>query len=198
MSDSGSAYTRLTQQELVSGLRELVLRVRESGIRGARILIVGGAALQLGHFDRQLTYDIDARLEPADELLELARVIAAERSWAPDWLNNSAAQFIPAYGRTVDWIPLLRTDDIEVAVAPHEVLLAMKLRAARPGRDTADIARLMVLNHIDSVEAASELLSEFYPDDDLSDRALAQVQKILEVGLPTPSPSPELPDLAVL
>lgn len=195
MSDTGSSYTRLTRAELVSGLRELVLRARQSGISGIRILIVGGAALQLGHFDRQLTYDIDARLEPASELLELARVIAAERGWAPDWLNDSAAQFIPAYGRTVEWVPVMQADDIEVAIAPQDVLLAMKLRAARPGRDTEDIARLMALNHIESVDAASDLFAEFYPGDDLSDRAVAQVQKILEVGLPANSPAPALPDI---
>lgn len=198
MSDEESSYTRLTQEELVSGLRELVRRARQSGISGIRILIVGGAALQLGHFSRQLTYDIDARLEPASELLELARVIATERGWAPDWLNDSASQFIPAYGRTVEWVPILQADDIEVAIAPHDVLLVMKLRAGRPGRDTDDIARLMALNHIDSVDAASDLLAEFYPGDDLSDRAVAQVQKIQEVGLPALSPAPTLPDIGTL
>lgn len=181
----------------MSGLRELVVRARESGLTGIRVLIVGGAALQLGHFGRQLTFDIDAQLEPAGELLALAHEIATERGWATDWLNDSAAQFIPAYGRTVDWIPILRTNDVEVVIAPHDALLAMKLRAARPGRDAEDIAQLMRLNHIESVEAAGELFGEFYPGDDLSDRALAQVRKIIEVGLPDVSPTPELPDLDI-
>jgi hypothetical protein len=195
VSDAESPYTRLTRQEIIAGLRDLVLRARASGIEGVRILIVGGAALQLGYFERELTYDIDARLEPAGELLELARAIAAEHGWAPDWLNDSAAQFIPAYGRTADWIPIHRTQDTEVAVAPRDVLLAMKLRAARPGRDSEDIARLMALNNIDSADEASELFAEFYPGDDLSDRALAQVQRILNVGLPAMSSPPALPDL---
>jgi hypothetical protein len=62
----------------------------------------------------------------------------------------------------------------------------MKLRASRPGRDDDDIARLLALHAIDSIEEAEELHRAFYPGDELTDRALPLLEDILRGGVPAP------------
>jgi hypothetical protein len=101
--------------------------------------------------------------------------------------------FIPTWGRAVDWEPVFDDANISIAVAPVDALLAMKLNAARPGRDTDDIAKLMSLNNIASVEQAEELFESFYPGDALPARTVRLVERILEIGLPEKPETPVHP-----
>jgi hypothetical protein len=66
-------------------------------------------------------------------------------------------------------------------------MLAMKLRANRPGRDTRDIRLLLALCGIDTLEQAEGLYEEFYPGDLFTDRAERMVIAILD-DVPTPVP----------
>jgi hypothetical protein len=179
---------QLTRQDLINGLSELVRRAHAAGVSGVSIRIVGGAALRLAHFDRATTADIDAQIEPLAPLTPIIEAIARDRGWATDWLNNKAVMFIPTLGQTVDWEPVLDEADISIAVAPLDALLAMKLNAARPGRDTDDIAKLLALNDIESVACAEDLFESFYPGDALPDRTIKLLDRILQSGLP-PKPS---------
>ena len=77
-----------------------------------------------------------------------------------------------------------------IQLAAKEALLAMKLRANRPGRDTNDIRQLMSLCDISTLEDAETLYEDFYPGDALTDRAVGMVSRILEGGLPEHVPSP--------
>ncbi|WP_157962507.1 nucleotidyl transferase AbiEii/AbiGii toxin family protein [Homoserinimonas sp. OAct 916] len=175
-------------------MKELVHRAEVAGIRGASIRIIGGAALRIAHFHREATVDIDARIKPWDELEPIVRVIAAEHSWPENWLNTNASQFIPHLGKTVEWVPLYETEAVVVSVAAADAMLAMKLLALgrRRGRDAADVAQLLVLNKITSVEAAEQLFEEFYPGDALDDEAIRALEHIFEVGLPdNPSQEPD-------
>lgn len=123
----------LDRQDLIEGLREVIQRARLLEITGISIRIVGGAALRIAHFERATTYDIDAQIQPLDQILPLIEEIGNERGWPTDWLNDKAAMFIPSWGRTVEWEPLFDDATISISVAPVDVLLAMKLKAARPG-----------------------------------------------------------------
>lgn len=58
----------LDLNDLVSGLREVVKRAHEAGIRDVSIRIVGGAALRIAYFERATTADIDAQIQPLDQL----------------------------------------------------------------------------------------------------------------------------------
>ena len=80
--------------------------------------------------------------------------------------------------------------NVSIAVAPLDALLAMKLNAARPGRDTDDIAKLLALNNIDSVVAAESVFESFYPGDTLPERAIKLLEHIIQIGLP---PKPQTP-----
>jgi hypothetical protein len=176
----------LDHGDLVDGLRELIARAHQAGIRGARVYIVGGAALRLAHFERDATMDIDARIHGIEELQPIIDDIGRARGWEPDWLNDNAAQFIPGYGAKVDWSPVYDGEAISIWVAPADVLLAMKLKAmeGRRGRDELDVARLMAANNITTVEGAEDLLESFFPGDALNDCAHARLQEIIAAGPP--------------
>ncbi|MHB1173002.1 MAG: hypothetical protein ACYCZY_11050 [Lacisediminihabitans sp.] len=180
----------LDRQDLIDGLREVIRRARLLNITGVSIRIVGGAALRIAYFERATTYDIDAQIQPLDQIRPLVEEIARERGWPADWLNNKAAMFIPSWGRAVDWESLFDDANISISVAPIDALLAMKLKAARPGRDTDDIVQLLGLNEITTVAAAEELFESFYPGDSLDDRTIALLERIFERGLP---PKPATP-----
>jgi hypothetical protein len=187
---------QLDRQDLIDGLRDVVRSARVQGVAGVSIRIVGGAALRLAYFDRDTTADIDAQIEPMDRLAPIIERIAGERGWPSTWLNNDAVMFIPAWGQAVDWEPILDDANVSIAVAPIDALLAMKLNAARPGRDTEDIAKLLVLNGINSLADAEAVFESFYPGDALPERTANLVERIISVGLPAKPEAPTTPDLA--
>lgn len=187
----------LDRDDLIDGLRDLVGRARAAGVVGATIRIVGGAALRLAYFDRPTTVDIDARIEPYEKIEPLTRQIAEERNWPEDWLNDKAGQFIPDWGRSVDWQLLYGDASISIWVAPVDALLAMKLHAlqGRPGRDTDDVAKLLRLNEITDVGAAEEHYEAFYPGDAFTPRTITLLEKMFSIGLPERPATPEIPKI---
>ena len=87
----------LERDDLIAGLRELAAELAGNGER-VGIRIVGGAALSLYYFDRRSTVDIDAAIHPSEAALSVASRIALRHGWPADWLNSSAAGFIPFIG----------------------------------------------------------------------------------------------------
>lgn len=187
---------QLDRDDLINGLREVVRQATERGLTRVSIRIVGGAALRLAHFDRGTTADIDAQIEPMESLAPIVANIARDRGWPADWLNDKAAMFIPTWGQSVDWEPMLDDENVSIAIAPLDALLAMKLNAARPGRDTDDIAKLLALNNISTSDAAETLFESFYPGDALPKRTIQLIERIIEIGLPAKPPAPPSPDFS--
>jgi len=183
----------LTRDDLIDALRELVAELTAAG-QPSGIRIVGGAALSLRYFERRTTVDIDARIHPAEPTIAIAERIALRRDWPADWLNTKAAGFIPI-GRDAGWEPLYDDSQVSVWVASAPTLLAMKLRASRPGRDTDDIADLMALCGVDSVAAADAHFESFYPGEVLEPRAYRVLDAILARGVPTVPEAPPEVDL---
>lgn len=186
--------TGLGRVDLIDGLRELVRRARRDGISGVSIQIVGGAALRLAYFDRPTMY-VDARIHPVESLAALIAAIAIERDWPVDWLNANASQFIPAWGTSVQWRPLLDDDSVSIWVAPVDALLARKLHAlqSRPGRDADDVAKLLRLNDVEDVAGAEEHYGGFYPGDGFTTRTHDTVKRMFQIGLPAAGDTPLLP-----
>lgn len=169
--------TLLDREDIIDGLRDLIAELRTAG-EEAGIRLVGGAALALRYFDRGTTQDLDSlHIHPGtDEAVAAAAArVADRRGWDPAWLNFAVEQAdaIPTFGRrAVEWESLYDHDRIVIQVAAKEAMLAMKLRANRPGRDTNDIRQLLKLCAITTLEEAEELYEDFYPGDLLSDRAI--------------------------
>ena len=105
---------QLDRQDLIDGLREVVRQSHERGITGVSIRIMGGAALRLAHFERATTADIDAQIEPMNQIAPIVEQIGKDRGWSADWLNNEAVGFIPAWGRSVEWEPLLDDERVDL------------------------------------------------------------------------------------
>jgi hypothetical protein len=186
--------TSLDRDDIVAGLRELITELRAAG-EVAGIRLVGGAALALRYFDRGVTQDLDAlHVRPgSDEAVAAAAGRVARRhDWDPAWLNFAVTQAdaLPTLGRAVEWETLYDHDGISIQVASKEALLAMKLRANRPGRDTRDIRLLLGLCEIATLEDSEDLYEEFYPGDGLTTRAVGIVNAILGDG---PIAAPQSP-----
>ena len=180
----------LSRDDLERGLQLVVAELRDRGM-SANVRIVGGAALALRYYDRESTYDIDIAVNLSEsDLAEVAEAVAAEQGWSADWLNSAAAKFVPSYGRSVDWVTIHDEHGIVIQIAPPEALLAMKLRANRPGRDDYDIKVLMAICSLSTVDELEELFGEFYPADMLSERALKIIATIQAEGIGEPPPAP--------
>lgn len=183
--------TALDRNAIIIGLRDLVAELRNSG-EVAGIRLVGGAALALCYFDRGTTQDLDVlHVRPGsdDSVAAAAERVALKHGWDAKWLNFEVtkADAVPTLGRVVEWETIYDEDGIVIQVASKEGMLAMKLRANRPGRDTRDIRLLLALCQVHTLEDAEELYEEFYPGDALVPRAEKIVNAILN-GEPTPAP----------
>lgn len=107
------------------------------------------------------------------------------------YFDVEKADALPTFGRRpVQWETIYAHDGIVIQVAAKDAMLAMKLRANRPGRDTNDIRQLLRLCDVTTLDDAEELYEDFYPGDALSDRAVKMVVAILEGGLPDEVRSP--------
>lgn len=112
-------------------------------------------------------------------------------AWSSGYASSSRS-----CGRRADaWETLYDDGNVVIQVASAEAMLAMKLRANRPGRDDTDIAKLMVLCGVSSVAEAEELYETYYSAEVLPDRAVAMVTRILAVGLPHIPAAPPAADL---
>ena len=83
--------------------------------------------------------------------------------------------------------------EVSVWVASARMLLAMKLRASRPGRDDEDIANLLSICAIADVDETEDLYEEFYPGEMLEPRAHRILKLVFSQGLP---PTPATPPAA--
>lgn len=190
----------LDRDDILSGLRDLIAELHSAG-EVAGIRLVGGAALAIRYFDRRTTGDLDSlHIRPGSDeaVLSAARLVGERHGWASNWFNFAVerADSVPTFGRRgVEWETLYDRDGVVVQVASKEALLAMKLRANRPGRDTDDIRKLLALCDVTTLAAAEEFYEDFYPGDALAHRAIDVVGRILAGGLPSTVPSPGAIDL---
>lgn len=184
----------LNRDDILSGLRELVGELHAAG-ESAGIRLVGGAALAIRYLNRRTTGDLDSlHIQPGsdDAVLAAASRVGDRRGWSDGWFTFAVehADSVPTFCRPVEWETIYDRAGVVIQVASKEALLAMRLRANRPGRDVDDIRQLLSLCGIAEVEEAEELYGDFYPGDGLTDRAMAMVQRILDGGLPMRVPSP--------
>lgn len=189
--------TALERDDIIVGLRDLVDELRNAG-EVAGIRLVGGAALALCYFDRGVTQDLDSlHVRPGSDaaVAAAAAIVAQRHDWSATWLNFDVTRVdaLPTFGRAVEWETIYDEAGITIQVASKEALLAMKLRANRPGRDTRDIRLLLGLCGVATHAEVESLYEDFYPGDSLSDRAVQMVMSILADGPIVPPEAPQRP-----
>jgi hypothetical protein len=143
-------------------------RVAARGVTG-RIYVVGGAALALKYYpdgvERRPTEDIDAAFSPVAEIEAEARQLAREENLPENWFNNRSRGYLPPHHQPEGEI-LWTVDSVEVVIAPPDLLLAMKARACRLGRDDEDIAVLVRHLGITCIEQIDDLVDRIYDGEE--------------------------------
>lgn len=164
----------MSREAVLELLHELAARLHARDV-SAGIRLVGGAALAIAYYDRRATFDIDAVFSPVEPVLEVVAELAAERNLPTDWLNSKAMGYIPFVGPEA-WVEVFSDGAVTVSVARAEVLLAMKLAANRGRRDSDDIAALLDICEITSVDQAQELYETYHSQAVLSNTAVARIE----------------------
>lgn len=159
---------RLGTSDIIELLGEVADRLAARN-ETARIYIVGGAAMALRYYpdghDRRETDDIDAVFSPVPAVQAAVDEVARERDLSTDWFNNRSRGFLPPHVTPAGELVLAR-GDVEVFVAPARLLLAMKLRACRIGRDDEDIAVLLRHCGIATMVEADEVVAGAYDGEE--------------------------------
>lgn len=128
-------FGRLTATQITKALGYLNDELVATGQR-LQIGIVGGAALALGFQARASTNDVDVWTDNPEVLRQAAEAVAQRHHLPKDWISAEASRFIPvSANRFTTWIT---TPQLTVMIAQPQVLLAMKLEAARR-KDLQDI-----------------------------------------------------------
>lgn len=166
---------RFNRESLERALETLGRRAYAEG-KTIEIAIYGGSALMLTFDWRVATKDVDAVFEADKQTIRrLARDIAKENDWDPDWLNDGVKGFLSAADSSPEAKRLFRTfpsesePGLRVLVANPAYVFAMKCRAMRLGgveesTDIADITRLAQEIGLTSAQDALDLVAAFYPD----------------------------------
>lgn len=164
-------------------LHGLTLLAEQLDARGFEVTVhvIGGAAVMLSvRPDRQLTSDVDAWINyRGNEALRTAvietvkNIARANLEFPDDWLNDTAAIFIPeaVTGDLSDWSPLTRVGRVAVVVASADVLLAMKLLAGRGRRDISDLWPLTAACGFSTAQQVKTLFDRMYPHDEMAPAA---------------------------
>ena len=129
----------LTRAILERALALLDHHLHRRGV-SADVFVFGGAAMVLGFDARPATRDVDAVWQPHTAVLHEAWAVADELGLPRSWLNEQAAMYLPVGVRSGDAVAY-RGAALRVTLASPELLLAMKVRAARRG-DLDDIRLL--------------------------------------------------------
>ena len=172
----GRPLDRATLERAYSSLaRHLAGR----GVR-AHIYVAGSASLVLAHRRSESTLDVDAlEIDPRGPVLESAREVAREQGLPDDWLNDQI-RFVPILparqGPRAE--VLFDSESLVVTGASPAHILAMKVRAARPG-DLEDIKLLARELGITRMAEVREVHDAVYPYDGIPWRAAERVAECL-------------------
>jgi hypothetical protein len=132
----------LSKQDVISALARMGDLAHARG-ESIELLLLGGSVMVLVFETRQSTRDVDVViLHPVKtaQVRAMAQIVAQERGWPADWLNDGAKGFM--VGITQGPVVFTAPGIVVRTPAIHQ-LLAMKLCAWRDDVDIADARRLL-------------------------------------------------------
>lgn len=128
-----------TKQVIASAFESLNGELRAMN-RKAVLGLCGGAVMTLVHEARISTEDIDAWIDDPAIVGEMSERVGRTLGLPRNWLNDAVREFLPDWSHK--WITWAEYSHLTVWVAKPDVMLVMKLQAARH-RDVSDIRFLM-------------------------------------------------------
>ncbi len=164
----------LTKDEILAALARLSELAAEEGVR-MEMTVYGGALMLLAYDARDVTKDVDAIVHPSEVARRLVARVARERRLHEGWLNDDVRQFVSTRERKRELrLPNIDRSGLHLTCPSAKYLLAMKVMASRkplPGYagDFDDIALLLRLTKVRSVEQVGEIVNDFFPDTVLPD-----------------------------
>jgi hypothetical protein len=133
----------------------------------------------LAYGARASTRDVDAAFRPSAAVRQAAARVAQRVGLDATWLNDGVKRFMSAQG---EFAPFIELDHLKIMVAQPAYLLAMKCMAMRLGaefRDQDDIRFLLRLLDVYSVEKAIALITKYYPQEQIPQKALYALPDLL-------------------
>jgi len=171
----------LTAARIQSLLESLNAELKRQSVRG-ELFLAGGAVMCLVFKAREATKDVDALLVPAAAIREAAEKVGQREGLASGWLNDAVKGFFSQTGRFEIYAEM---SNLRI-FAPHpEYLLAMKCLAMRLGeefQDQSDVALLLSILKIKTLEDAKVVLARYYPLDRYPARVLYILEDLISGG----------------
>ena len=130
---------------------------------------------------RRFTQDVDAIFEPKMRIYEHAVAVARDLDLPLDWLNDGVKGFLvkdPKEG------PVLEFDGLRVQAASPELMLALKVRAARLGEDEEDLRFLARLLGLETADQVLDLAARVVGEQQLTPRSQFFVEQLLRSSDP--------------
>ena len=177
---------KLHKEELLKGLRRIDELAREEGVL-VEMTLYGGAALAIAYDLRDTTRDVDVAIHTqTGKARELIQRVADENEWDENWINDGVKGFLSANEEVARMEAFDNGEaGLSIFVASPRYLFAMKCLAMRVGEaghdgDREDIENLAELAGVRTTPEALELISSFYPDNQVSAKAQFGVEEIME------------------
>jgi hypothetical protein len=186
VSEAASGQSRLTREQILAALNALNRVLAERGVVG-ELCLFGGAVMVLAFNARLATKDVDAVFQPANVVRELARQVGESAGLPPTWLNDGVKGYLSTRHDIIPG-PLPQFDHLRLLMPTAEYLLAMKCLASRIGAgsgeadDTADIAFLIRHLELKTPEAVMDVVSGYYPSEQIPVKAQFLVESLFEEG----------------
>jgi hypothetical protein len=178
----------LSEKDIRRLLDLLNTELRKDGVKG-ELYLVGGAVMCIAFHARPATRDIDGFFVPTGRLREAAARVAGKTGLEVDWLNDAVKGYLSEHG---EFAPFLELDHLKVMVAQPEYLLAMKCLAMRIGQefhDEEDIRYLLRHLNISTYEAATKVITRFYPLERFPQKSMYALEELLGHVEPSSSSS---------
>lgn len=173
---------KLSKELILAALARLNELLHEKGIMG-ELCIFGGAAMVLAFDARESTRDVDGIFVPKQDVVTLARQVAKEFGFEPDWLNDGVKGFISDKAEiTADGMPVF--SNLRILRPTTEYLLAMKCLASRAAEfgsegDRADIITLLKRTGITDPNTACDLVTRYYKESLLPPRVRFFIEEVV-------------------
>lgn len=144
-----SADKPFTKENLDSCLKELAKEFRKKNRTGvpAEIILVGGASILINYGFREMTYDMDAIINPPSVMKDAINTVGDRLGLPFGWLNTDFVNTDSYTTRLIEHSQYYKTfsNILQIRTVSSEYLIAMKLMAGRLYKnDLSDIVGVLI------------------------------------------------------